>query len=598
MRLVKDEDVFRSVVTLPRIDGGIVAACWQSLRHVNLRPPGAGIRETVGVNMPTEPAHTPAAAQCGAIDILRLGSSYHHLMLAILHLLSPVWSERFRLGHKRSIAAGAHRPDFSFYSKREAVATSLNALFMIEVKREDTFNKGRKQLQGYLLQRAHQAIGDLFVANRPLSDVAKLRFVGAFTCVTRVVFCCLYFEQASTSLSGYAPVMCSTPSMSLLYPAALPPSPTPGFQLLASILACNTDALGMDATVVPASVTVNRVEYAVIERLGVGGFANAFRVSHPGTGQHLVLKQCRHSDAVIASRFYAESALTQTLQSGERCRHIPTVVVPATLNSGAMLLLPIGRPLPVAVDDIVERSDAGTLSIRLLTLARSVACGLLAALRHAHRLRIVHRDIRSTNVVIANDASTPDSVAVLIDWGNGKLMGRQATDVDEMINDLTAASLICAYVALGGLESSSQEKLERRWRTCRAHKRFIKTLKAASSMPAGAFVCNTACYTSTWDAPDAAEKYIKNSEGVDHDEDDEDETEIAESEGEQEGEDGGEPAISSAPGGAASQDSRSGVGLQGGGANQRSALADSGSYRRLMRDRSHSPGPRHRRTGT
>jgi hypothetical protein len=80
----------------------------------------------------------------------------------VLHALAPVWGASYRIFHGRSIFGGAAQPGFILVCRKEAMATSTNALVMMVAKRPNQVNwLASEQLERFLLWRLKQLVEDL-----------------------------------------------------------------------------------------------------------------------------------------------------------------------------------------------------------------------------------------------------------------------------------------------------------------------------------------------------------------------------------------------------------------------------------------------------
>ncbi len=174
--------------------------------------------------------------------------------------------------------------------------------------------------------------------------------------------------------------------------------------------------------------------YRLYDQLGVGGSAAVFLARDVGTGRIAVIKIIHPHlvESKFISRFLREIKVLQHATSP----HI-VEIYDYGINYGQDDL-----PTPVSfiameyvegltVSAIVER--LGSLSeTNALSLARQIA----EALAELHRLGVVHRDIKSQNIMI-----TADNVAKIIDFGVAKNLAEQTiTGTDVFAGTLSYAS--------------------------------------------------------------------------------------------------------------------------------------------------------------
>jgi serine/threonine protein kinase len=157
---------------------------------------------------------------------------------------------------------------------------------------------------------------------------------------------------------------------------------------------------------------VIRNKWIILDKIGAGGMATVYRVRHQAFGTSRAIKVIDSrlaEDAVFVKRFHAEAVLAQKLQH-------PNVIRIEDLDSTED-----GRPFIVM--EYVEGHDLrrliahqGTLSIaRALKITGQVASALAAA----HKIGIIHRDIKPDNILISTSTDGGDLVKVT-DFGIAK----------------------------------------------------------------------------------------------------------------------------------------------------------------------------------
>ena len=152
--------------------------------------------------------------------------------------------------------------------------------------------------------------------------------------------------------------------------------------------------------------TIVEGRYRVAELLGRGGMADVFRAVDRRTDLSVALKALRCADPTSTERFRSEVRALRRL-------HHPGVV--ALRGSG------VHDDVPYLVLDLVngpaldEELAEGPLGVeRAVTIGHEVA----AALAEAHRLAIVHRDVKPSNVLIDVEGH-----ARLSDFGIARMLG-------------------------------------------------------------------------------------------------------------------------------------------------------------------------------
>jgi serine/threonine-protein kinase len=161
--------------------------------------------------------------------------------------------------------------------------------------------------------------------------------------------------------------------------------------------------------------------YRILERIAAGGMGQVYRAAHTRIASLFAVKvlygDIAH-DTQMRARFEREAEAMSCLQS----RHIVRVVdfgdSPEHLLYLAMEFLD-GRSLQSVV------ADGGALAPdRAAGIARQVARGLC----HAHERGVVHRDLKSANVMLVTEDDEPD-VTKILDFGLARL--QQAAPLTE-----------------------------------------------------------------------------------------------------------------------------------------------------------------------
>jgi serine/threonine protein kinase len=143
-------------------------------------------------------------------------------------------------------------------------------------------------------------------------------------------------------------------------------------------------------------------QYQVEREVGRGGDARVF-LAFDRSGQRVALKILHPEflESVAADRFLREIRLVSKLDHPHIARLLDSgeqdwfVYLVTTFIDGPSLREVLGRGRRLSVTDTLR-----------------LACDLLAALEHAHRFGIVHRDVKPENIIISRDRG-----AVLVDFG-------------------------------------------------------------------------------------------------------------------------------------------------------------------------------------
>ncbi len=168
-------------------------------------------------------------------------------------------------------------------------------------------------------------------------------------------------------------------------------------------------------------------KYELLSHLATGGMASVYLARVTGLGgfeRHVVLKTLRAAglaDPSFVGMFLDEARLVATLHH----QHVAQVYEVGVTDGTYFLAMEYLHG--ATVRDVLQ--SAHERGVRLpLDLALSIVCAAAAGLHHAHEqrgpdgapLRIVHRDVSPSNVMIAYDGSVK-----LIDFGIAKAEARE-----------------------------------------------------------------------------------------------------------------------------------------------------------------------------
>jgi len=151
--------------------------------------------------------------------------------------------------------------------------------------------------------------------------------------------------------------------------------------------------------------------YRILGLIGRGGMGEVYRAKDTRLEREVAIKVC---DARILSRFEREALLTASVQH------------PAVVPIYERGELPDGRPF-YAMKLVGGRSlrelidERKTLADRMALLPNVIA--VAEALAHAHWERVVHRDVKPSNVIVGEFGET-----VLIDWGLAKSLAKDSEE--------------------------------------------------------------------------------------------------------------------------------------------------------------------------
>ncbi|MBZ0237434.1 MAG: serine/threonine protein kinase, partial [Deltaproteobacteria bacterium] len=157
----------------------------------------------------------------------------------------------------------------------------------------------------------------------------------------------------------------------------------------------------------PASAAIAAADgYRIIDELGRGGMGRVLRAEDQRLGREVAVKQLVSETAAARARFEREARITARLQH-------PAIVpvYEARLDAGGApfyaMKLVTGRTLAEMI------RSTRTLTDRMALLRHVVA--VADAMAYAHSRRVIHRDLKASNVVVGEFAET-----IVIDWGLAK----------------------------------------------------------------------------------------------------------------------------------------------------------------------------------
>ncbi len=180
--------------------------------------------------------------------------------------------------------------------------------------------------------------------------------------------------------------------------------------------------------------------YALRAPLASGGFARIFQAEDVKLGRPVAVKLLDGNDAEARHRLEREARITGSISHPNVC----AVTDVATLPDGTPFLvmeLLVGETLS-------ERFVRGR--VLPIPLALEIADQLLAGLDAAHALGVVHRDVKPSNIFLA-ETSPGRFVVKLLDFGSAQVAG-QSESIDSV--PLTRTGFV-----IGTAEYMSPEQL-------------------------------------------------------------------------------------------------------------------------------------------
>ncbi|HEY1590354.1 MAG TPA: serine/threonine-protein kinase [Solirubrobacteraceae bacterium] len=155
-------------------------------------------------------------------------------------------------------------------------------------------------------------------------------------------------------------------------------------------------------------IVLNR--YRLHRRLGAGGFGTVWHARDERLERDVAVKLLPR-DRIVGGRFEREA------RAAARLAHpgIVTLYEAAVDDEGAYLVSELVRGATLG-----QLLEAGRLSDRDIV---EIGIALCAALAHAHGERVVHRDVKPSNILIPERPVTPAQLAKLTDFGVARIIG-------------------------------------------------------------------------------------------------------------------------------------------------------------------------------
>ena len=136
------------------------------------------------------------------------------------------------------------------------------------------------------------------------------------------------------------------------------------------------------------------------------GFATVFDAKRLYDGKRVAIKKLDHHDLFEFSRNYVEAGL-MTVASATAQANICEYYDSFSTKDGEFWII------MEAVDGITLADLVDTFGAQPTDVVARIANDTLSGLAHLHRLQVVHRDIKSSNIML----SVTNAKAVIIDFG-------------------------------------------------------------------------------------------------------------------------------------------------------------------------------------
>ena len=174
----------------------------------------------------------------------------------------------------------------------------------------------------------------------------------------------------------------------------------------------------------PSDVVLGR--FKIVRQLGSGGMGEVYEAMDLELGQTVALKSIRSDIAGsegVVSRFKKEVQLARRLGGPNICRIHELFVIPGHGATSAVAFLTMELLNGVTLADKVQQ--AGPIPWRE---AREIAIEMCAGLTAMHEAGIIHRDLKSRNVMLADRGGSQR--AVLMDFGLARDMSGTSANAE------------------------------------------------------------------------------------------------------------------------------------------------------------------------
>jgi len=155
--------------------------------------------------------------------------------------------------------------------------------------------------------------------------------------------------------------------------------------------------------------------YRVLERIAAGGMGQVYRAAHTRIASLFAVKVLYGDicyEPEMRARFAREAEVVSYLQS----RQIVRVM---DFGEDDLLYIAMEYLDGPTLESVITRDDAFSPS-RAIAIAKQIARGLA----HAHERGVVHRDLKSSNVILVAEDDEPELVK-LLDFGLAHIGGRE-----------------------------------------------------------------------------------------------------------------------------------------------------------------------------
>jgi serine/threonine protein kinase/tetratricopeptide (TPR) repeat protein len=192
------------------------------------------------------------------------------------------------------------------------------------------------------------------------------------------------------------------------------------------------------------------LHYKVEAKLGQGGMGEVYRAQDTRLGREVALKflpASYHYDLDRRSRFFQEARVLSSLQSP----NIAAIYDIGEFEETSFIVMEF-----VKGDTVAARIQRGPLPI---TDSIDVAMQVTEALRETHQLGIIHRDLKSSNIMM-----TDRGVVKLVDFGLAKVTEQRHSDNDRTVplGQETAVGVVAGTVSYMSPEQALGRQVDAR----------------------------------------------------------------------------------------------------------------------------------------
>jgi serine/threonine-protein kinase len=214
--------------------------------------------------------------------------------------------------------------------------------------------------------------------------------------------------------------------------------------------------------------------YQILEELGHGASGVVYRATDPAIGRTVALKSVRLTDVGDAEeQRLVRNKLLSEAQSAGILSHPNIVTIYDVFESGDLAYISMEYVDGVSLEELL-RGGALPGREKVLQFLRQIA----GALDYAHRKGIVHRDIKSANIIVSGRQPGVEQVAKIADFGvatflssevahKGALIGTPNYMSPEQIQGLTVSGksdqfslAVVVYEVLCGAKPFAAENLQ------------------------------------------------------------------------------------------------------------------------------------------